>query len=270
MHILSILLKIINYYSSLKEVNMSEVLKKKSPRAPSMPLDEAISRAVKIYERERLHPAPTEIVAQHMGYKGANNGTSLSALASLRYYGLLDRPKEGLLAVSKDVETYLFAPDETIKRSLLVSFFKRPALYNDLLEKFNSGLPSDANLKFELIQKGFAPQPAEGALSVFKKSLNFVDYFNADRDVNAEVEIEDEVDEGLQKNDWVQPNFPLTKDAPLLAIQNRGDEDLDGDRIPVRLPNGRRAWLIIPMPFYEADKARLKAQIDLLLTDEEL
>jgi len=246
---------------------MSAVLRKKSPRAPSIPLDEAIARVMKVYERERLHPAPTDIVAQHMGYKGANNGASLSVLASLRYYGLLDRPKEGLLAVSKDVESYMFAPDERLKRSLLIGFFKRPALYNDLLEKFSSGLPSDANLKFELIQRGFAPHMADGALSVFKKSLNFVDYFNSDNEVV--VEMEDESYEDIQSNDLVQLNPPPLKDAREPVISSRVDEVLDGDRIPVRLTDGRRAWLVIPMPFYEADKVRLKAQIDLLLTDEE-
>lgn len=38
--------------------------------------------------------APTQVVAQNIGYKSANNGAALSALAALRYYGLLDRPKE--------------------------------------------------------------------------------------------------------------------------------------------------------------------------------
>jgi hypothetical protein len=42
----------------------------------------------------------------------------------------------------------------------------------------------------------------------------------------------------------------------------------DTDKIPVRLSEGRKAWLVIPTPFYEADKLRLKAQIDLLLTED--
>ena len=46
-------------------------------------------------------------------------------------------------------------------------------------------------------------------------------------------------------------------------------DDGELDRIPVRLPGGRRAWLSIPTPFYAADKERLKAQIDLLLTEED-
>jgi len=37
----------------------------------------------------------------------------------------------------------------------------------------------------------------------------------------------------------------------------------------VRLAGGRRAWIEIPTPFYLSDKRRIKAQIDLLLTDDE-
>jgi hypothetical protein len=40
------------------------------------------------------------------------------------------------------------------------------------------------------------------------------------------------------------------------------------DLIPVRLPQGRRAFLQIPTPFYESDKLRLINQINLLLTDD--
>ena len=43
----------------------------------------------------------------------------------------------------------------------------------------------------------------------------------------------------------------------------------DSDCLPVRLTGGRRAWLVIPQQFFEADKARLRAQIDLLLTVEQ-
>ena len=53
------------------------------------------------------------------------------------------------------------------------------------------------------------------------------------------------------------------------AISQQVFESTDFDRIPVRLPGGRRAWLLIPTPFYDIDKKRLKAQIDLLLTEED-
>lgn len=46
---------------------LEQLPRKKSPRAPSIPLDEAIEKALKVYEKERLHPSPTDVVAQHMG-----------------------------------------------------------------------------------------------------------------------------------------------------------------------------------------------------------
>lgn len=250
---------------------MAEVLRKKSPRAPSIPLDEALTRVMKVYDRERLHPAPTDVVAQHLGYKNANSGSAMSALASLRYFGLLERPKEGMLSVSRQVESYKFSPDEKLKRSLLLDFLKRPPLYKDLLEKYGAGLPSDPNLKFELINKGFFPQAAEPALTVFKSSVAFADYYNSEFASAPEEEIEEES----------QDIFPIASDysseeskgvvasSPPSAARPEEFDDSQVDRIPVRLPGGRRAWLLIPTPFYDADKSRLKAQIDLLLTSED-
>lgn len=250
---------------------MTGIPRKKSPRAPSISLDEALERVMKIYDRERLHPASTDIIAQHLGYKSANNGTALGTLASLRYFGLLDRPKEGMLAVAKEVESYNFAPDVKLKRSLLLGFLVRPALYNELLEKYESGLPSDANLKYALIQRGFAPQAAEPALAVFKRSVSFADYYNGETNN----EIEEDADADLQ-NSFQAVNEPQTvvdkgnstTSLPATAA-HVSPEDTELDRIPVRLSGGRRAWLFIPTPFYNADKARLKAQIDLLLTLED-
>ena len=246
---------------------MAESTRKKSPRAPSLALDEAIDRALKAYDRERVHPAPTEVVAQNIGYKGANNGAALGALASLRYFGLLARPKDGYLAVTKDVEAYKFAPDEQMRRSLLVGFLRRPVLYAELLEKYSSGLPSDANLRFELIQRGFAPQAAESALAAFRRSVEFVGDFELDTDAVATQSLE--VDRGIPEPDSTNAAGRLAAPASPSASLVSSEEDAQLDRIPVRLPAGRRAWLLIPTPFYAADKDRLKAQIDLLLTDED-
>lgn len=250
---------------------MTGIPRKKSPRAPSMPLNEALERVMKIYDRERLHPATTDIISQHLGYKSANSGSALSTLASLRYFGLLDRPKEGMLAVAKEVEAYKFAPDTKLKRSLLLGFLGRPTLYSDLLNKYSSGLPSDANLKYELIQRGFAPQAAESALIVFKESVDFSNYFNYEADDGVAEDTDENFQESLSElvatRPAVEKSVPSTPSLSQPAQISREDTELD--RIPVRLPGGRRAWLFVPTPFYDADKARLKAQIDLLLTLED-
>jgi hypothetical protein len=68
---------------------------------------------------------------------------------------------------------------------------------------------------------------------------------------------------------WSQPTpqRSLTQSKPIDTEIENGQFD----KIPVRLSGGRRAWLFIPDPFLQADKQRLKAQIDLILAqDDEL
>jgi hypothetical protein len=246
---------------------MNEVLRKKSPRAPSIPLDEAIERTLRVYEREKRHPTPTEVVAQDIGYKSANNGAALAVLASLRYYGLLERPEDGKLSVSKDVENYRYSPDEQIKRDLLLKWLRTPQVFADLLDRYPGGLPSDASLRFDLINRGFSPPAAESVISVFRRSAVFAN-----------------LDDSQEKpiNITTGNDSPPTSPGPLeialssaassrataSAILSPDFPDDGSDRIPVRLSGGRRAWLIIPTPFFESDKSRLKAQIDLLLSED--
>lgn len=246
------------------------VPRKKSPRAPTLPLDEAIDRVMKVYEKERLHPAPSDVVAQNIGYKGASNGAALSALASLRYYGLLERPRDGLLGVTKDVEAYKFAPDDSLKRSFLLNFLRRPVLFSELLEKYSTGLPSDANLKYDLIQRGFLPRSAAEVVSVFRRSVEFTGYFDGSE---PDLAIQAVEPSPAVREPVAEVRADVVAREPMHELRAVQPPELPGegehDRIPVRLPGARRAWLVIPTPFFAADKQRLKAQIDLLLTQDE-
>jgi hypothetical protein len=228
-----------------------------------MPLAEAIDGALKIYSRDRRHAIPAELAAQHLGYKSANNGTAIKALASIRYFGLLGRPQEGQLAVEKEVEDYNFAPDARQKLELIRKWLLTPPVFAEVLSKYADGLPSDAALKFELIQRGFLPEAAEALVGVLKSSVEFAHYYDSPVP-SAQVE---------------PPQLGPEKEAG--GLSNRGDEISVAsvpaalsspqavDRIPVRLSGGRRAFLEIPSPFFEADKQRLKNQIDLLLTEDD-
>jgi hypothetical protein len=244
---------------------MNEAIRKKSPRAPSIPLGEAIERALRVYEKEKRYPAPTEVVAQGMGYKSANNGTALGALASLRYFGLLEKPEDGKLAVSKDVENYQYAPDPKIKSELLLKWLRAPSIFADLLDRYPGGLPSDANLRFDLINRGFSPAAADSAISVFRRSAEFAGYNASQRDESNQADRQ--AGEALALETGVVPAASSIVRSSKPPLQSEFSVD-ETDTIPVRLSEGRKAWLVIPTPFYEADKLRLKAQIDLLLTED--
>jgi len=240
--------------------------RKKSPRVPSIALDEAIERVIRIYEKERLHAAPIEVIAQDLGYKSANNGAALGVIASLRYYGLLERPQEGKLSVAKEVENYKFSPSEVMRNDLLIKWLKAPAIFTELLEKYEKSLPSDAALKFELIQRGFIPSGVDSVIQVFKRSIEFAKFFDQPilaEDVN-ELGISEKSD--ITNNEEDNEGELIKRAYPTPNIEHIGPSN---DRIPVRLSGGRRAWLEIPAPFYCADKLRLKAQIDLLLADDD-
>lgn len=244
--------------------------RKVSPRAPSFALEDAIERAIRIYDKERTHTVPLDVAAQDMGYNGARNGSAMSALATLRYYGLLERRDEGKVAVAKEVETYKFAPDEEDKREIVVDWLRNPPVFQDLLDEFGEALPSDATIRFNLIQRGFSPQAASSCVTVFKKSVEFAGYFAAK---NRQPEAAD-----LAEDNSPPSGEELNEPEADVFLKNRGatgvDPRLHGDpsqidRIPVRLAGGRKAWIEVPAPFYSADRERLKSQIDLLLTDDE-
>jgi hypothetical protein len=226
-----------------------------------MPLKEAVEAAIKVYEKERRHAAPIDAVAQHIGYKSANNGTAIKALASLRYFGLMERLQDGLMAVTKDLESFQFAPSAQVRAEIVHRWLKAPPVFAELLEKYPTGLPSDATLKYELIQRGFLPDAAESVLAVFRTSVEFARHYEPVDPETPRVEennptLKEEAPPGAESDESSRP-----------ATLNQGVSNVD--RIPVRLLGGRRAWLEIPMPFYEADKQRLKSQIDLLLTEED-
>lgn len=246
---------------------MSEALRKKSPRAPSIPLDEAIERTLRVYEKEKRHPTPTEVVAQDIGYKSANNGAALAVLASLRYYGLLERPEDGKLSVSKDVENYRYSPDEKIKRDLLLKWLRTPQVFADLLDRYPGGLPSDANLRYDLINRGFSPPAAESVISVFRRSAGFAN-LDEPQDERTSTAVESELSAVVAAPSEIALSGAAGSRAIASSMMQSDLPDDGADRIPVRLSGGRKAWLVIPAPFYESDKARLKAQIDLLLSED--
>lgn len=247
---------------------MNDVLRKKSPRAPSLPLDESVERALKIYDKERRHAAPTDVIAQNLGYKSANNGSALSTIAALRSFGLLEKAQEGKLAVAKDVEAYRFAPTDELRSQLRRKWLRTPNIFSELLEKYAAGLPSEASLRFDLIQRGFTPASAESTLAVFKKSIEFARFFDelSSDDLKAEsLETAAEADDQPAAASVHVQSRPVESVSPAAASVAPGGYD----RIPVRLAGGRRAWLEIPTPFFEADKKRLIAQIELILTEDD-
>jgi hypothetical protein len=145
----------------------------RSPAASSISLEDALNRALMVYDKERRHGVPIDVAASDMGYKNANSGRSLQTLASIRYFDLMHRPKEGMLSVTSEVEDYKYNPNPNHKQNLLVKWLSTPKVFSDLLDKFPENLPSNAVIRYELIQSGFSPATADDVVSKFIQSLEF-------------------------------------------------------------------------------------------------
>lgn len=237
---------------------MSDVRKKK-PQAPSMSLSEAIEKVQIIYSRDGRHTIPTGSAADALGYKNARSGSAITALASIKMFGLLHVPQSGHLAVDQSFEEYEFSPHESKKLKILLEWVKTPKIYAELFQRFEGSMPSDAALKYELVKLGFTGKGLQKFIKTFKESVQFSKYY--------EQEISNENEEYDTPSIATAPKENISPTQS--TIGNISELMIGVDRIPIRLSGGRKAWLEIPAPFYEGDKSVIKSQIDLIITDEE-
>lgn len=246
----------------LTEVVMNST--QRSPRAPSISLAKAVDKALAAYAQVGCQALPTETLAEHLGYATLNSGRALATLASLRYFGLLESLPDGTLALSATVAQYQEAADETTRRALRLAWLHKPAVFASLLERFPEGLPSDAVLHQELIQRGFQPSGAQNCAAVLRLSAAFAGVWSAAGEPSEAASVADAAVQAPAVPLAAAEPLPAQAWVPPVPVVTPG-----ADCIPVRLSGGRRAWLLIPAEFHEADKARLHAQIDLLLTSEQ-
>jgi len=252
------------------ELIMTEHIKKRAQRSPNypiQPLQWAVETALTLLEKEGLHAIPADIVAQNLGYKDSSNGKVRRVLANLKAFGVIDKAPGGKLTISQGVQRYKLIPSDEEKNTYLKQWLKKPLLYKKLLDKHQDGLPSDAVLLFELVDEhGFNEEAAGKAIKVFRASLDFVKS-KAGASDEAPDDIDDDEFEGED-----------TEEQPLLDQQQRNIPPLqrnplppatDNVRYPIRLAGGRMAWIEVPERFYEADKNKLRAQIEIIGTEDE-
>jgi hypothetical protein len=117
-----------------------------------------------------------------------------------------------------------------------------PRVFAEILSKFADGLPSDAALKFELIQRGFLPEAAEAPVAVLKSSVEFGHYYDGPRPA---AQAEPSRPGPEHAADGVSNRAEATSAA---SVPTAPPSPQAADRIPVRLSGGRRAFPGNPVP----------------------
>jgi hypothetical protein len=161
-----------------------EITKDRSPRAPSSTLEGAIEAVRKLHSKARTASVKPGVAVQALGYAGMT-GTSMSMLATLGQYGLIER-SSGNIAVSPLAVRILHPSGDTQKEAAIREAALLPKVFQEALIGFeHCAVEVIAN---HLIQGGFAPDKAKKVAQVYLDNRSFAKLDDPDKIENNESE----------------------------------------------------------------------------------
>jgi len=151
---------------------MSEEIESKRERSrncPTIPLAAAIELAKKLYGKAGKAKIKAEVAVNALGYAGLN-GASLSTLGALSQYGLIEREKGSIVAISQQAIRLMHPLNKEQETHALEELALNPKVFSELYaEGFNNG--TEDLIANHLIQNGFMPDKAKKAATVFKANI---------------------------------------------------------------------------------------------------
>jgi hypothetical protein len=155
--------------------------KVRSPNYPVVDLSSALAMASKLYEKDGRNKVSKETLAAHLGHEGLS-GPALGKIGALRAYGLVEGNGDEN-RISEDCITALMAPEGSRdKMEALRRLAFAPGLFQEVWKTFDTP-PSDSNLRFWLIRRGFSPDAAAKAAKTYLATVAIVTM--AERDCRA-------------------------------------------------------------------------------------
>jgi hypothetical protein len=145
----------------------------RSPRYPSMSLEDAIEHGRTIFDKDRRHPIAREVAASHIGYKSLN-GAADSALSSLMQYGILEKVAKGEVRVSQWAVDILHPDNPAQRIAAIQSAARNPALFQALDDRFRDAIPSNETLRSYLTRENFNDRAIGPVIAAYTKTRAFV------------------------------------------------------------------------------------------------
>ncbi len=145
----------------------------RSPRYPSMPLDEAIELSRQLYAGDGMNTVDREVAVEHMGYSSLN-GASAQALASLSQYGLIENAGKGQVKLTSTALDIIEPTDASDKVRAMEQAAWAPKLFADLREKFPDTTPSESNLRAHLIRQQFQQSALKLVVPAYRRTCEYV------------------------------------------------------------------------------------------------
>jgi len=147
---------------------------KRSPSYPRISLDRAVDLARKVHASAYESNVDVDTVVSLMGYQG-KSGPSLTALASLKQYGLIEGRDQSLRITSLALKILHPANEAERLSSLKIAVFL-PALYEEIGKQFSGRIPGDQVLKSHLVRNhSFTQSGADDFIKILKDNRPYME-----------------------------------------------------------------------------------------------
>ncbi len=122
----------------------------RSPNYPALTFTDAVEKTGILFEKEKKHPIPLDVAAQHLGWSNAKNGAFQPAISALRKYGLVENVGADVRVTDDAAKIFIYPKGDRETVEVMQRLVMKPALFGEVLAKFQGGLPSDETLRAKL------------------------------------------------------------------------------------------------------------------------
>lgn len=211
---------------------------KQSPGYPNFPLEKAIYLAGQVFEKDRKNAIDRDVAAQHIGYSGSS-GAADKSLATLAHFGLVEKAGKGQLRVTQTLVDILYPDSEHDKREALLAAGFAPAIFREIRERFEDGVPSEGALKGWLMRENFLDRAINPVTKAYLSTMHYLEQSKAFESGGALVPV---VSESAENSDLVEkkqmhtasqqaPHSPSP--APAALELNKINAEITGDTVRV-------------------------------------
>jgi hypothetical protein len=148
--------------------------RQRSPSYPSLSLPQAVDMVAKLHKANRTSTISRETAAKDLGYTGLT-GRSLTVIAALAQYGLIERAGKGDIKVTRRAVDILHSVDSADRAEAIQDAAFAPNLFQQLHERFPEGVPSHNALRSYLIQQEFGDVAIAPAIAAFMETNAFAE-----------------------------------------------------------------------------------------------
>ena len=199
----------------------------RSPKAPSMPLEDAVKLAAVLLERaggSTRSPIPMEVVAEAWG-NSVTSGSFMKKVATVVAFGLLEKQGAGLLRVSELAHRIIKGPAADRMRFLQEAALK-PKAFRAVWEHYQGELPTDDKIIVFFLtgDHGYLEAKAKTVVRAFRQTVEFAEMHTAVSEVEGSPQSHSEDEEA--------------KEDRSAAIDSRSFPQETGSSIRLKLSGG--------------------------------